>query len=260
MHPHKIYNLEEIKIFENNSFFTDDTVLTISIANSLIYFDSSDYSLFKSAYRKTVFKSNLFSFAKKYPGIGYGQMFSDWVNKENKRPYKSYGNGSAMRVSPIGFLPYSLKEVLKIAKESSVVTHNHKDAIKGALAIVSCIYLSNQGESKEYIKNHIQNKYNYNLSIKLDAIKKYYKFDSSAKGSVPYAIICFLESCDFISTIKNSISIGGDSDTIACMAGGIAQAFYKKIPEDIINKTYFILDMEIKNVIKEFNSKYGIVL
>ena len=174
------------------------------------------------------------------------------------RGYGSYGNGSAMRVSPIGFAFENLDDVLREAKLSAVVTHNHRQGIKGAQAVASAVFLANTGESKDFIHNFIEKRFRYNLSQSLDEIRPTYSFDSSCQGSVPQAIIAFLESNDFEDALRKAISLGGDSDTIACITGGIAQAYYKVIPAHIERPARFILDAGLKIILNQFNEKYGL--
>jgi len=168
------------------------------------------------------------------------------------------GNGSAMRVSPVGFSFNTLDEVLREAQRSAEPTHNHPEGIKGAQATAASIFLARTGASKEEIKTYIEKNFAYNLNEPLDQIRKYYKFDETCPGSVPQAIRAFLESNDYEDAIRKAISIGGDSDTIACITGGIGEAFYKKVPDHIVERVKKILDQRLNNIISEFTAKYGI--
>ncbi len=161
-----------------------------------------------------------------------------------------------MRVSPVGFAFDSLEEVLQEARLSAVVTHNHREGIRGAQAIASAIYLARIGQGKKDIREFVERRFGYDLSRRLDDIRPSYKFDSSCQGSVPQAIIAFLESSDFEDAVRKAISLGGDSDTIACMAGGIAQAYYGEIPSHIVTQVRLVLDWGLKQVIDSFNAKY----
>lgn len=163
-----------------------------------------------------------------------------------------------MRVSPVGFAFQSMDDVLREAKLTAAVTHNHPEGIKGAQAIASAVYLGHTGQSKEAIKEFVERKFGYNLSRRLDDIRPTYTFDVSCKGSVPQALIAFLESNDFEDAIRKAISLGGDSDTIACMAGGVAQAYYKVIPEPLANHVSLLLDSGFRQVLRAFNEKYGL--
>lgn len=242
----------DFALFSRGSHYTDDTVMTVAIADAILNEPESANWFF----RPRVYGHKLKEYGKKYPHAGYGNMFESWISSDSFRPYKSFGNGSAMRVSPIGFAFKTLEETLSEAKKSAVVTHNHREGVKGAMAVAAAVYMARTGENKQAIKVFIEKRFGYNVSARLDDIRPNYKFDSSCKGSVPQAIIAFLESEDFEDAIRKAISIGGDSDTIACMAGGIAQAYYKKIPESIIDRVNLLLDSGLRRVINEFNKKY----
>lgn len=173
-------------------------------------------------------------------------------------PYHSWGNGSAMRVSAVGFAFDDLETVLQEAEQSAAVTHNHPEGIKGAQATAVAIYLGRQGRSKAEIKTYIETTFGYNLSSRLEEIRPQYQFDSSCQGSVPQAITAFLESTDFEDAIRNAVSLGGDSDTQACIAGGIAQGFYGGVPERIAQETWTRLDADLQQVVEAFNAIYQI--
>jgi len=232
-------------LFNPQSRFTDDTVLTVAVAFSIL--DDIDYA---SAFK---------SFGKKYPGAGYGKSFYNWIFSTERKPYNSWGNGSAMRVSPVGFAFDTLEEVLKEAKKSAEVTHNHPEGVKGAQATALAVFLANQGQDKGEIKQEVSNRFGYDLNRSLDEIRPNYSFDISCQGSVPESIIAFLESEDFEDAIRKGISLGGDSDTIACIAGGIAQAFYKYVPEEIVSKVRQRLPDEFLSILDSFNSKYHLI-
>lgn len=172
------------------------------------------------------------------------------------KPYNSWGNGSAMRVSPIGFAFNNEIEVLDEAKKSAEVTHNHIEGVKGAQATALAIYLARMGKSKEAIKEAIEREFEYDLNRKLDEIRPEYQFDSSCAGSVPESIICFLESSSYEDCIRNAISLGGDADTMAAIAGGIAEAYYKEIPQFIKDKVYEILPDEFIAINERFEDAY----
>lgn len=201
--------------------FTDDTVMTCAVADWLVNNDN--------------LAEELRQWAKKYPKAGYGGKFREWAFDKDILPaYNSYGNGSAMRVSPVGFYATTFGEAMELAKKSAEVTHNHPEGIKGAQATACAIFLARAGRTKEEIKKEIEYWFGYDLGRKIDDIRPVYKFDASCQGSVPEAIIAFLESEDYESAIRLAISIGGDSDTIACITGGIAGAYYG-IPDEIVN-------------------------
>jgi ADP-ribosylglycohydrolase len=232
----------DFKLFSRKSKFTDDSVLTFATMFAIL-----NRICYKEAYRH---------FARIYPNRGYGWNFQSWIYKKNPEPYNSWGNGSAMRVSPIGWYGNSIEEVLTEAKKSAEVTHNHPEGIKGAQATAVAIYLARTGRNKEEIKAFVMEKLKYDLERKIDDIRPNYKFDSSCQGSVPEAIIAFLESTDYENAIRLAISIGGDSDTIACITGGIAEAYYKEIPEDITKRVLKILPKEVVKIIGEFSKCY----
>jgi ADP-ribosylglycohydrolase len=168
------------------------------------------------------------------------------------------GNGSAMRVSPVGFAFNTLGEVLKQAQKSAEPTHDHPEGIKGAQATASSIFLARGGATKEEIKAYVENNFNYDLNESLDQIRTYYKHDETCPGSVPQAIRAFLESNDYEDAIRKAISIGGDSDTIACITGGIAEAYYEKVPKVIVERVKEILDHRLNEIVSEFIIKYGL--
>ena len=212
----------DFPLFDEGCTFTDDTVLTVAIADAIK--TGSDYG------------EKLKEYFKLYPERGYGAHFRKWAAHSSSKPYCSMGNGSAMRVSPVGFGFNSLDKVLEEAQNSAKPTHNHPEGIKGAQVTASSIFLARKGASKGDIKTYIEDNFAYNLNEPLDQIRTNYKFDETCPGSVPQAIRAFLESNDYEDAIRKAISIGGDSDTIACIAGGIAQAYYKKIPNAIIER------------------------
>ncbi|MFC0211108.1 ADP-ribosylglycohydrolase family protein [Paenibacillus chartarius] len=248
----------DIKLFDRFTRFTDDTVLTIAIADAVLSKKKNSNWLIDYYYGQKLYANKLRQYAKWYPGVGYGQKFEEWVANNSSKGYRSYGNGSAMRVSPIGFAYDSLEEVLRESKRSALVTHNHKQGIVGAQAVACAVFLARKNHSKTEIQDFIMDKFRYNLNQKLDEIRPKYAFDSSCQGSVPQAIIAFLESSNFEDAIRKAISIGGDSDTIACITGGIAQAFYKRIPNNLVSEVMLRLDYKLKEIIALFNTKYNI--
>ena len=230
-------------LFGIKSSYTDDTVLTVAVAYSIL--EGVDYA------------TSLKHFGRKYTA-GYGASFYKWLYSPGSAPYNSWGNGSAMRVSPIGFAFDSVDEVLNEAKKSAEVTHNHKEGIKGAQATALAIYLARINESKEHIKQEIIERFTYDLDRTLNEIRPAYYFKVSCQGSVPESILAFIESENFEGAVRNAISLGGDADTMACIAGGIAQAFYKKIPEAMILEAKSRLPEEFVEIIDRYNDKYNI--
>lgn len=244
-----VYEWNNIKrldfpLFSPQSRFTDDSVLTVAAADVLL--NQKDYA------------QTFQDYGKRYPLAGYGGSFTKWLQDENRLPYNSFGNGSAMRVSPVGFACSSVDEVLAEAAKSAAVTHNHPEGIKGAQATALAILLARQGQTKTIIKQEIENRFCYELDRRLDEIRPSYTFDVSCQGSVPEALIAFLESNDYEDAIRKAISLGGDSDTIACITGGIAQAYYHKIPEFIIQQVQSRLNAEFLQIIAAFSVRFGI--
>lgn len=233
--------ITDFSLFDSHCHFTDDTVLTVAVADCLLH--GKDYA---ETFRE---------YFHRYPHSGYGSGFRHWALEPGKGPYYSFGNGSAMRVSPIGWAFNSLEEVLDEAKRSAEVTHNHPEGIKGAQAVASAIFLARTGSSREDIAAFITETFGYRLDEPIDEIRKHYSFDVTCPGSVPQAIRAFLESEGYEDAIRKAISIGGDSDTIACITGGIAEAFYKGVPQEITSFALERLDNALGQVIVEFQQR-----
>lgn len=245
VYEHNPIKTNDFNLFSKRSIFTDDTVMTLAVANWLVEDKSS----------KDVLIENLKFFGNLYINAGYGGSFYHWLQSDNPKPYGSWANGSAMRVSPCAWVGNSLDEVQDLAKISAIVTHDHPEGIKGALATADAIYLARTGSSKEEIKNHVETNYKYDLSRSVDEIRPVYSFDVSCAGSVPESIICFLEANDFEDAIKNAISLGGDADTQAAIAGSIAGAYYE-IPKNIADQALNILDECLLDVYMDFEEKF----
>ncbi len=224
------------------SAFTDDTVLTVAVANSIL--------------NDVGYAESIKSFAQKYHDLPYGGAFRKWIWSWENEPYNSFGNGSAMRVSPVGFAYDTVEEVLLEAKRSAEVTHNHPEGIKGAQATALAIFMAKQGADKETMRSEITCRFGYDLNRTVDRFRPKYKFDVSCQGSVPESIIAFLDSTSYEDAIKNAISLGGDADTMACIAGGIAQAFYKNVPEYIATRVLEKLPGDLFEVTVQFNDKF----
>jgi len=238
-----VYEFNQIKTTEFELFspeckFTDDTVLTVALADSILHNESYERKM-KAYYRR-------------YPQAGYGSLFHVWARSNTSEPYYSYGHGAALRISPAGFAFSSLDEVLKRAKEFTEITHNHPEGIKGAQATAASIFLARTGKGKAEIKEFVETAFGYDLSRTLNEIRPDYRFDETCQGTVPEAITAFLESRDFEDAVRKAVSLGGDSDTLACITGGIAQAFYGGIPKFIEERTYNILDEELGKTTREF--------
>jgi len=226
------------ELFPAAADFTDDSVLTIATMHALMH--QRDYAQTYQA------------FSRNYPGRGYGGMFARWIQCAHPAPYNSFGNGSAMRVSPVGWYRNSLEEVMHEARRSAEVTHNHPEGIKGAQAVATAVWLARTGQRKGDIRQFIERTFGYDLNRSIDAIRPGYAFDETCQGSVPEAIIAFLQSTDFEHAIRLAVSLGGDSDTIACMTGAIAQAYYRKIPAPIVRKVFGILPDALAGVVRGF--------
>lgn len=229
-------NRNDFPLFSKKSGFTDDTVLTIALAQALIGDYKNDEQL------KDNIINNFHLYGRKYPDSGFGGRFNNWLRRESKESYNSLGNGSAMRVSPVGWFYNSLEDTEKYAKISAEVTHNHPEGIKGACSVAGSIFLARKGKTKEKIKNYVSGKYGYDLSRTLIEIKKDYHFDETCPGSVPESITAFLESDNFEEAIRNAVWLGGDADTQAAIAGSIAEAFYDGVPPAIKNESLARLD------------------
>ena len=234
----------EFPLFSTSSRFTDDTVLSVAIADAILH--------------QTDYVTALKTYGRRYQATGYGMSFFSWMQSDDSRPYNSWGNGSAMRVSAVGFAFNSPQDVMSEAQKTAAVTHDHPEGIKGAQATALTIYLARQGVAKSLIRRHISAQFNYDLERSLDDIRPQYTFDISCQGSVPESILAFLASKDFEDAVRLAISLGGDSDTMACIAGGMAQAYYGQIPRDIIDQVRQRLPEAFLKIIDQFNSRYAI--
>lgn len=250
----------DFQLFSRFSRFTDDTVLTVAIADAVLHRNIHPVRWLDRFQARKTYGIRLKLYGRRYPYAGYGTLFSQWLASDTLNGYRSYGNGAAMRVSPIGFAFDTLDEVLREARLSAVVTHNHRQGTRGAQAVAAAIFLARTEHSKAHIKQYIQQRFGYRLDQRLADIRPGYTFDSSCQGSVPQAMMAFLESEDFEDAIRKAISLGGDSDTIACITGGIAQAFYGEIPSHIIGRVRLLLDGQLKPVLDTFNAKYHILI
>jgi len=233
---------KEFELFSRRCHFTDDTVLTVALANSIM--------------TGTPYAEDLRTFYQSYPDRGFGGNFGTWAQSQDPTPYNSWGNGAAMRISPVGYAYDDIDTVLLKAAEFTEITHNHPEGIKGGQATASAIFLARTGKSKEEIKEFIETTFQYDLSKHVDEIRPSYKFDVSSQGTVPQAIRAFIDSTDYEDAIRTAVSFGGDTDTLACITGGIAQAFYGGVPQEIVDKVYDILDEHLGLITKEFMAKY----
>jgi ADP-ribosylglycohydrolase len=235
---HAQIKTKDFELFSRQCTFTDDTVHTVAVADSLL--------------TKTPYQVNFLHYFECYPNAGYGNRFRRWARSLRPVPYGSYGNGSAMRVSPIAWYYDSLDKVLEEAMHSAEVTHNHPEGIKGAQAVAGAIYLARTGASKEEIREFVEGRFGYDLGQTLDEIRPRYGFDVTCQGSVPPAIIAFLEASDFEDAVRNAVSLGGDSDTLGCIAGSIAEAYYGGVPQAILDEIYQRLDEKLTGTTRQF--------
>ncbi len=232
----------DFPIYWEISHVTDDTVMTVANADWLL--TGKDLV------------GRMLSWGRLYISAGYGGTFYDWLTGDDHEPYNSLANGSAMRVSPVGWAYDTLEETLEAAKESAMVTHSHPEGIKGAQATAACIFMARTGKNKEEIREYVEKTFGYNLHRSCDEIRPSYKFDVTCKGSVPESIICFLESSDFESAVRLAVSMGGDADTMAAITGGIAEAYYQDIPQDMIDNVMSILPEDIVSVLEKFYDRF----
>ena len=235
------YNFEWLS---KENGFTDDTICTVAVADALLH--------------ERDFGESIHDWCNRYPYPmgGYGGRFAQWVHSEQPQPYGSYGNGSAMRVGPVGWAFDTKDDVLAMAKESAECTHNHPEGIKGAQATALAIMMARQGCGKEEIRTEIEKRFEYNLQFTCDEIRPTYTWGGTCQDSVPQAIVAFLDGEDFEDSVRNAISIGGDSDTIGCITGSIAEAYFG-VPNELRKQAMKYLPVEFLDIITEFENKYG---
>ena len=234
------------------SSFTDDTVMTLAVAQALADWrasGSSDYGEMSAVAVRA-----MQDFGRRYPRAGYGGHFAQWISETKPQPYNSWGNGAAMRVSACGWAGRTLDEVKAMSRAVTEVTHNHPEGIKGAEATAVCVFLARQGKSKDEIKAYVCEHY-YPLDFSLDEIRPSYEFHVSCQGSVPQALEAFFESTSFEDAIRNAISIGGDSDTIGAICGAVAEAFYG-VPDEIRAKAMTFLPKHLLAVLDRAESVF----
>ena len=234
----------DVPLFHPACRFTDDTVLTIATASAIL--DGTSYG---DAYLR---------FGRRYPNAGYGGSFYQWLRESEPLPYGSFGNGSAMRVAPVGFAFDSKEAVLREAERSAVVTHDHPEGVKGAQATALAIFLARSGAPKDAIREELVARFGYDLHRTVDEIRPNYRFDVTCQGSVPEAIVAFLDSTSLEDAIRLAISLGGDGDTQAAIAGGIAHAFYRDVPDTIAGPVRALLPQEFLEIIDAFERAYAL--
>ncbi|MDW7712576.1 MAG: ADP-ribosylglycohydrolase family protein [Deferrisomatales bacterium] len=234
---------EDFPLFGKASSFTDDTVLTVATADAIL--GGRDYA---ETYR---------AWGRRYPDQSYGSLFRQWLRADEPRPYGSYGNGAAMRVSPLGWAFDTLEEVLAEARRSAAATHDHPEGIRGARAAAGCVFLARTGASKDEIRRFVEGTVGYRLDRTLAEIRPAYRFDETCQGSVPEAITAFLESESYEDAVRKAVSLGGDADTQAAIAGGIAEAFYGGVPREILKEVLPRLTLDLGAVVGRFARRYG---
>jgi len=242
-----IYEQDPIKtkdfpLFHPRCRFTDDTVLTVAVADAIL--------------TGRPYEQSVREIGRRYPNAGYGGSFFAWLHSDHPQPYNSWGNGAAMRVSPVGFAFNTEDEVLGEAAKTAGISHNHPEGVKGAQATALSVYLSRMGHTKDELREQISQRFGYDLHRTVNDIRPAYAFDISCQGTVPEAIIAFLDSSSYEDAVRNAISLGGDSDTLACITGGIAEAFYQDVSEGIRAKVREFLTPDLLQIADAFCRKY----
>lgn len=244
VHEGRYTKTKRFPLFVVNSRYTDDTVLTVAVADAILtgrgYVDC------------------FHEYFARDPHRGYGGNFIRWASERQRAPYNSFGNGSAMRASPIAYAFDSFEDVVAEAARSAAVTHDHPEGIKGAQATAAAVFLARTGHSRDEIAQRIRDEFGYRLDRTLDEIRPSYDFEVSCQHSVPQSIQAFLESDDYESAVRNAISLGGDADTMACIAGAIAEAFYGGVPDTIGKPARARLSCKLKEVCDEFRDRFVI--
>lgn len=233
---------KQFPLFQNTCRFTDDSVLTIAVAKAIL--------------EGGTYQQSVLELGRRYPRAGYGSAFRQWLQADDHQPYNSWGNGSAMRVSPVGWAFDSVEDVLREAQRSAAITHNHTEGIKGAQAAALAVRLARLKTDKEQIRSEIEDRFGYDLHRTVDSIRPGYAFDVSCQGTVPEAIIAFLDSTSFEDAIRNAVSLGGDSDTLACITGGIAEAYYGPLSQPLVRKVRDILPADLQKIVTAFCDKH----
>ena len=243
-----VYEFEPIKttefpLFGPRSAFTDDTVLTCAVAEVLL--GGGDYAV------------ALRSWGRRYPGMSWGVRFRRWLLDDRAGPYRSFGNGSAMRVGPVGWACGRIEDVLTEAERASLPTHDHREGIMGAQATALAVFLARSGAGKEAIREEIAGRFGYNLGRPVDAVRPTYGFNDTCQGTVPEALIAFFDSTDFEHAVRLAVSLGGDADTLACITGAVAEAFYGGVPAGIAEETRRRLSPEMLVIVDRFTARFG---
>ena len=231
----------DFRLFDRAMRFTDDTVLTVATAHAILHGIP-----FADAYHE---------YGRRFPNCGFGSAFKRWLRSDDRQPYFSYGNGSAMRVSPVGWVAATEEEVLDLARRTAVVTHDHPEGIRGAEAVALAVFLGRTGRSKDQIRDRVTAVTSYDLTRSIARIRPRYRFDSSSQGSVPEAIIAFLESAGYEDAIRTAISLGGDADTQAAIAGAIAEAYFGTVPAEIAERCRTLLPDDFSATLDAFTAR-----
>ncbi len=240
-------NTKDFRLFTKHNHFTDDTVMTVPVADALLY-SGKDADI--DTIKENV-KNSMVHWAKKYPRAGYGGRFNQWLHTKDKKPYGSYGNGSAMRVSSAGWLYDSLDRTSEVARATAEVTHNHPEGVKGATCTAEVIYLARTQNTKEEIKEYIEKHYDYDINTTLDELRKKHRHDESCQDSMPKALVSFFEGDSYEDVVRNAVSLGGDTDTLAAIAGAMAEAYYG-ITLGILADASAYIPADINKVIEKF--------
>ncbi len=229
---------KEFPLFHPECRFTDDSVLTVAVADAIL--------------SGRPYLESVREIGRRHPGAGYGGSFIQWLFSDDPQPYNSWGNGSAMRVSPVGFAFSTEAEVIRQAAMSAEISHNHPEGVKGARAAALAVFLARTGAGKDEIRSRIANDFGYDMNRAVDDIRPGYSFDVSCMGTVPEAIIAFLDSTSYEDAVRNAVSLGGDSDTLACITGAVAEAFYGEVPEFIREKVNSLLPPDLREISERF--------
>lgn len=242
VYEHAPLKSKDFPLFHHHARFTDDTVLTVAVANAIL--EGQSYG------------SSLREIGRRYPDAGYGAGFIRWLMSDDMPPYNSWGNGSAMRVSPVGFAFDSVETVLQEAMASAAITHNHPEAIKGAQAVAYAILRGRQKADRDEIRNEVAQRFGYALERSIDDIRPGYSFRISCQETVPEALIAFFDSVSWEDAVRNAVSLGGDSDTLACITGGIAEAWYGSVPDEIRQQVMQMLPRDLATIVTAFQERY----
>lgn len=233
---------KDFPLFHPRCAFTDDTVLTVAVADAIL--------------TGRPYKERVWEIGRRYPDSGYGGSFILWLESPDPQPYNSWGNGSAMRVSPVGFAFDTEEEALREAEKCAAISHNHPEGIKGAQATALAVFLARSGRSKQDIRREVAGRFGYDLDRTVDSIRPGYSFDESCQRTVPEALVAFLDSADYEDAVRNAVSLGGDSDTLACIAGGVAEAFYGGVPKPIEQAARRLLPADLARVVDAFRERF----